>query len=444
MYFILAYKQKVVLTKTGEKKAEKQFLGYEFSNRRGYEGIHPIQRSKSIDECTKLFDPETQENPEKASFYNYKNFVEEDFEINESMQKNISVINLMDMMNFDRIDFEKNINLSVKKKIKYEDIWNTNSLVPLGAITNIQKGTSITSAKTKTGSIPVVAGGQKPAYFHNKANRDGNIITVSASGAYSGFVNYFLEPIFASDCNTIKSKSEDNISTKLIFEFLKSIQSEIYFLQRGQAQPHVYGDDLAQIKIPFPPKEIQEKIVKEIEKIEKKEKENKEKFEELKNDSENLLDSYFDSSSNIKKLGEVAEFKRGPFGGSLKKEIFVSEGYKVYEQQHAINNNFKIGRYYITEEKFQEMKSFELLEDDLIMSCSGTIGRIAVFPKNAEKGIINQALLRFRPKKEFTSTEYLKIFLSHITKKFEDSSHGAGLKKVASVKILKDIDFKIN
>ncbi|WP_457831752.1 hypothetical protein, partial [Staphylococcus aureus] len=66
-YFILAYPQKIVLLKSGEKNEEKDFLGYEFSTRRGSEGIHPIQRGKSIDECTKLFDPDVFNNPEKAS-----------------------------------------------------------------------------------------------------------------------------------------------------------------------------------------------------------------------------------------------------------------------------------------------------------------------------------------------------------------------------------------
>ena len=70
-YFILAYPQKVVLVKSGEKDAEKRFLGYEFSNRRGSEGIHPIQRGKSIEECTQLFDEKEFENPEKASTYIY-------------------------------------------------------------------------------------------------------------------------------------------------------------------------------------------------------------------------------------------------------------------------------------------------------------------------------------------------------------------------------------
>lgn len=440
-YFILVYPQKVVVVKSGQKDEEKRFLGYEFSNRRGSEGIHPIQRGKTIAECTKLFDENSFENPEKASTYIYKAFHGNfDFEIHESLKKNISRHDLVDMLTFDRVDFEKNISTSVKKKVKYENIWNTDKLVLLSDISDIRKGTSITKEKAKKGNIPVIAGGKEPAYFHNESNRDGDIITISASGAYSGFVNYFGNPIFASDCNTIKSKDEKQISTKLIFHFLKSIQNEVYTLQRGQAQPHVYAEDLASVKIPLPPLEIQQKIVSEIEVLEQKESNAKKEVERLKEDITIKIDEYFHKKQNIRKLGEIVGFKRGPFGGSLKKEIFVDKGYKVYEQQHAIKNDFSIGRYFITEEKFNEMKGFELLEGDLIMSCSGTIGKIAIFPKEAEKGIINQALLRFRPIENLSTTSYLKICLSHITNKFQENSHGTGLKNVASVEVLKGID----
>jgi type I restriction enzyme M protein len=288
-YFILAYPQKTVLVKTGEKDAEKRFLGYEFSNRRGSEGIHPIQRGKTIDECTKLFDEEVFDNPEKASTYIYKAFAGDyNFPIHETLKNNISRVCLVDMLTFDRESFAKNISTVVLKRVKFETIWNTDNIVPLSEVSKIQKGTSITKEKTIEGSIPVVAGGKEPAYFHNYANRKGNVVTVSASGAYSGFVNYFESPIFASDCNTVQSKNENTISTKLIYLFLKSIQKEIYGLQRGQAQPHVYAEDLVNIKIPFPSKEIQQKIVSEIEVLEKKEEEAKKNIEGLKNKFENF------------------------------------------------------------------------------------------------------------------------------------------------------------
>ena len=98
-----------------------------------------------------------------------------------------------------------------------------------------------------------------------------------------------------------------------------------------------------------------------------------------------------------KKLGDICGFVRGPFGGSLKKNIFKPEGYAVYEQQHAIYDQFDDIRYFIDEKKFNEMKRFELNSGDLIMSCSGTMGKIAIVPENIKKGIINQALLKLTP-----------------------------------------------
>lgn len=85
---------------------------------------------------------------------------------------------------------------------------------------------------------------------------------------------------------------------------------------------------------------------------------------------------------------------RGPFGGALKKEFFVASGHKVYEQRNAIYRDVRIGNYYIDDAKFRELKRFEVKENDFIVSCSGTIGRIFQIPRNAPKGVINQALLK--------------------------------------------------
>lgn len=118
LYFVLAYPQKVVIVKSGEKDVEKRFLGYEFSNRRGNEGIHAIQRGKEIEECTKLFDAHTYDNPEKASTYVYRAF-KGDYTstIAESMQQHISRAPLIDMITFDSNAFEKIISVTVKKKV---------------------------------------------------------------------------------------------------------------------------------------------------------------------------------------------------------------------------------------------------------------------------------------------------------------------------------------
>jgi type I restriction enzyme M protein len=134
----------------------------------------------------------------------------------------------------------------------------------LGELADIKKGQAITQKKTKPGLVPVIAGGQSPAYFHDEANRIGRTITVSASGAYAGFVNYFEVPIFASDCSTIQSKDEKLVRTDYLYRVLKEIQDQIYELQSGGGQPHVYPSDLIELEIPIPPLEIQDEILGQI------------------------------------------------------------------------------------------------------------------------------------------------------------------------------------
>jgi len=137
----------------------------------------------------------------------------------------------------------------------------------LKELAQIRKGNSITSDDVVDGLIPVIAGGKTSPYNHNMANSNGDVITVSASGAYSGYVGYHESSIFASDCTMISSKNTDKLSNKYIFEYLKTEQQDIYNLQQGSGQPHVYPSDLEKIKIPVPPIEKQTEIANHITEI---------------------------------------------------------------------------------------------------------------------------------------------------------------------------------
>ena len=150
--------------------------------------------------------------------------------------------------------------LDANKDFQYENFR-------LRQIAEVQKGQSITSAKIIDGKYPVIAGGQSSPYSHNVYNYANNAITVSASGAYAGYVWYHNSPIFASDCSVIQSKDENNISTLFLSEVLKTKQKEIYNLQQGAGQPHVYSSDLVKLNIPVPPKEKQEEIINHISEI---------------------------------------------------------------------------------------------------------------------------------------------------------------------------------
>ena len=137
-------------------------------------------------------------------------------------------------------------------------------------LAHLLKGQSITSNEIEKGDYPVIAGGQISPYTHNRYNFKGNVITISASGAYSGYVWYHNYPIFASDCTVIFSKEESEITTLYLSEILKLKQKEIYNLQQGAGQPHVYARDLEKINIPIPSLQKQKEITNKITAIREK------------------------------------------------------------------------------------------------------------------------------------------------------------------------------
>ncbi len=111
-------------------------------------------------------------------------------------------------------------------------------------------------------------------------------------------------------------------------------------------------------------------------------------------------------------LGEILEdYIRGPFGSSLKRGEMQEEGIPIYEQQNAIYDHRKF-RYYINDEKFEAMKRFKVQEHDLIISCSGTIGKVSIIKENDPVGIISQALLILRPNTSLVIPEFLFYYFS--------------------------------
>lgn len=127
--------------------------------------------------------------------------------------------------------------------------WEVKSL---GEIANVKKGTLITEKTANTnGSIKVISAGLDFSYYHDIANYPENTITISASGANAGFINFWREPIFACDCTVVTTDSIGK--TLYILNYLKNIQEFIYQQARGSAQPHVYPKDIEILNIVLPP-----------------------------------------------------------------------------------------------------------------------------------------------------------------------------------------------
>jgi type I restriction enzyme S subunit len=115
--------------------------------------------------------------------------------------------------------------------------------------------------------------------------------------------------------------------------------------------------------------------------------------------------------TDLGKLLDKKGYIRGPFGSSLKKDDMQLFGFPVYEQQHAIYNH-RLFRYFITEEKYNKLIRFSVTVDDLVISCSGTLGKITLIKKGDPIGIINQALLILRVDPTEINPVCLKYFLS--------------------------------
>ncbi|MCH4286272.1 restriction endonuclease subunit S [Amedibacillus hominis] len=135
-----------------------------------------------------------------------------------------------------------------------------------------------------------------------------------------------------------------------------------------------------------------------------------------------------------RKLGEIADYKKGPFGSALKKEIFIPKSensVKVYEQQNAIGKNWKLERYFITKEYANELKAFETHGGDILVSCAGTIGEMYELPDNSEVGVINQALMRVRVNEKIISKELYKLLFTNMIDDFsKEHSNGSAMKNI--------------
>ena len=132
---------------------------------------------------------------------------------------------------------------------------------------------------------------------------------------------------------------------------------------------------------------------------------------------------------------------RGPFGGTLKKETFVSSGFKVYEQQNAIYKSSEIGSYFVDQPKYAEMHRFSVSPGDFIISCSGTIGRIFQIPPDAPQGVINQALLKLITDDEVVYDQYFYILFEwdEFQIRIIDSTQGGAMKNLVGMDIFRTI-----
>lgn len=218
---------------------------------------------------------------------------------------------------------------------------------------------------------------------------------------------------------------------------LLTAKDELNNRGRGSTFLEISGDELSRFSVPTPPFAEQTQIARfldhETARIDALIEEQQRLIELLKEKRQAVI-SYavtkgLDPTVPMKKsgvewLGEVPahwavsplkflveEKVAGPYGASLTKSMYTDSGYRVYGQQQVISDDFAIGDYYISEEKFSEMQRYVVFPGDVLVSVMGTIGRVSVVPVGVEVGIINPRLVRYKFASSKVVPEFVKILL---------------------------------
>ena len=244
---------------------------------------------------------------------------------------------------------------------------------------------------------------------------------------------------------------DKNFENKYLFQYLKApfLMDYVEKKATGGTIKHLNQNILVDFPIVHPSYNEQTKIGAFFSKLDNLITLHQRKYEKLKNIKKSMLEKMFPKNGNKipeirfkgftdaweqRKFDELANYKKGPFGSSLTKDIFIPKcenAVKVYEQQNAINKDWQLERYFIPFDYAVKMNSFEVRGGDIIVSCAGTIGESYILPLNAEKGIINQALMRIRV---YENIVYKSLFLYLFSNMIDDfsktHSNGSAIKNI--------------
>lgn len=193
----------------------------------------------------------------------------------------------------------------------------------------------------------------------------------------------------------------------------------------GIAQKGIYLKQLSSLSIPLPPKSTQLAIVSELDKINELIRLKKEQLKDFDNLAQSLFYEMFgdpvenEKGWEVKKIGDLALVKTGPFGSMLHKEDYICDGIPLVNPVHM--KDFKIVPdldFTISKEKASELENYLLKSNDVVFARRGDIGRCAIVSE-AEQGFIcgtGSLFVRF-------SKEIESIFIMYIIRCDSFSKH---------------------
>ena len=313
----------------------------------------------------------------------------------------------------------------------------------LGEVAELKRGNSITKKTSNQGEIPVISGGQQPAYYIDQFNRKGNTITVAGSGAYAGHVMYWEEPIFVGDAFSVKT-DETILSTKYVYHFLLQNQQKIYAMKKGSGVPHVYPKDLGVLQIPLPPLSVQQEIVRILDKFTQLEAELEAELDCRKRQYEYYRDNLLadDKKVQYKTLGEVADFQNG---FAFKSRSFRDNGEVIVRITNIDGKGVDLSdvKYFSISDYNTNMSPYKINKGDILIAMSGaTTGKIGFY--NYEyTSYINQRVGKFIPKANILNNRYLYHYLLSKVEEIYIIAGGGAQPNLSSNKLMEKIQIPI-
>ena len=240
----------------------------------------------------------------------------------------------------------------------------------------------------------------------------------------------------------------EKINNHYLYWFLKGKTAFLNSLGRGATFKEISKKIVADIEINVPDLEQQLSVVEDIEKVSKIIQFRKRELQKLDDlVKARFVEMFGNSNYPSEPLNNNAiEMFIGPFGSSLKNEVFVNaeDGFcMVYEQKHAIQKTLDVPTRYVSKSKYEELKRFTILGGDIIVSCRGTIGEIFIVPADAPMGIMHPSIMKIRLNAKKYNQKFFVFALEQYMDEHNAEANGSGVKMAVSATVLGKSDFVI-
>jgi len=285
------------------------------------------------------------------------------------------------------------------------------------------------------------------------------------------FVNFPFK--VKSSAMKILHPKDEFINIKFVFYYMQTVRI------KSETHKRYWISEYSKLPIPLPSFSEQQQIVSKIEELFSELDKGKQQLEtvkqQLKTYRQAVLKWAFEgkftsvnestagtsrdlsrSNNNLKSLPEGWKWvnindlvlknkyslKAGPFGSSIKKENYVKTGYKIYGQEQVISGDPFFGDYYISKQKFEELKSNEVKPSDILISLVGTVGKVLILPENCQPGIINPRLIKITLNRDIYLPKFFKYYFESSTVKsyYKNKAQGTTM-DVLNLGIIKTIRF---